>query len=255
MMPLGSLTATTDSIHADHVKKNVWSILEGGGSLPLVFPMFELGFSYCPDGNVEKDESGDTAGYFPRLKIGHRMPHVLVEVLASPGSGRKVLETLYYCPDASSSDPDTTSLTDISAQLRRAQLHSSPLFTLLAVGPALTRSTSPTGEAVNRAMKKWAVSLMLVNIFSEKTNVAEHQSNVKLSGGLNVVYTVDAQQALLQLLHLEQQDRQQKNAGGALIMVRPDGHIANMSWIDERGDLDKQIEQAIEQGFINALGI
>ncbi|KAL3817370.1 hypothetical protein ACHAXA_005005 [Cyclostephanos tholiformis] len=79
MSPLGCLLASADgdrpSSHAIRIKTNVRRILESGGSLPLVFPRYELGFSYGPtDDEVDRnfdhdeDESNDAAGYVPRLK-------------------------------------------------------------------------------------------------------------------------------------------------------------------------------------------
>jgi hypothetical protein len=97
MTPLRSLTPLENSggalsVHATQIEKNVKAILENRGSLPLVFPMYELGFSYCPrdkcDPVHDEDEmKDDTAGYFPLLKVGHRMPHVWVEVVLTPSVG------------------------------------------------------------------------------------------------------------------------------------------------------------------------
>lgn len=84
--------------------------------------------------------------------------------------------------------------------------------------------------------------------------------------GFDVVYDVDTQHALLQLLHdeksLSHNNRANENDDGenenALITVRPDGHIANICWIDEKEGEDeimaKHIQQVVEQGFQNALG-
>jgi len=316
MMPLGSLVSSPKSggmqsgrhsFHADHIEKNVMSILKSGGSLPLVFPRYELGFSYNPNRNVTTSErsdaaatnndeiGGDTAGYFPRLKVGHRMPHVSVEVLAFSSAAGKdgvaVLETLNHCQTASNSDledantddrPIHISLSDISSQLRRAHSCPSPVFTLIAFGPALTSSLTLIGEAVDCVMKKWNVPLMLVSVLPARPDdVYEHQNKVRSSTdddsrngresrGFNVLYTVDTEKALLQLLHdvepalahnTKEQMQQKQNdskAVNALIMVRPDGHIANISWIDEREGVEKivskQIERVMEQGFQNALG-
>jgi hypothetical protein len=44
----------------------------------------------------------------------------------------------------------------------------------------------------------------------------------------------------------------------ALIMVRPDGHVSNVAWINERESGEEilgQIRRAIEQGLENALGM
>lgn len=288
MMPLGSLVSFCRSgemqggrsFHANHLKKNVWSILESGGSLPLVFPSFELGFYYDPNDSINQEgratssingsgSGGDTAGYFPKLKVGHRMPHILVEVLAS-----SPLSTL--CPSPFSSQRDSTehviSLTDISSQLRQACSVSSPVFTLISIGTVLTHAVAFISEAMQCVMKKWHVPIMLVNVLP--AGVKDHLNNMKSStaeshsNDVNVLYAADSQRALLQLLQCTgpEQVRQTQIDGktsenneisiNALIMVRPDGHIANVCWIgeQEREALFKQIQQVIEKGFQNALG-
>ncbi|KAL7526198.1 hypothetical protein ACHAXR_001372 [Thalassiosira sp. AJA248-18] len=289
MMPLGSLISSQNSggrsLHADHIEQNVRSILEGGGSLPLVFPRYELGFSYSPndttyENDIQNKESGDTAGYVPKLEIGHRMPHVLVELLSlsdsKDGKGCAVMETLNHhqpggnnAADAAPASTIHVSLTDISSQLRRAQSYPSPLFTVLAYGPALTNSTSLVREAVNCVMKRWSVPLVLVNVLSPESDVNEHRVEVIStieSDGFNTEHVVDTHQALLQLLHGGQAKQHMTNdsstneryfATNALIMVRPDGHIANISWIKEREGGEKmaeQIEQVVEEGFLNSIG-
>lgn len=310
MMPLGSMVSSSSieryagvqgggrALHADHIERNVRSILEGGGSLPLVFPRYELGFSYDPNGRTEgshagNDDSGDSAGYVPRLKVGHRMPHVLVEVLATSADkddeGWAVMETLNLCRTGSSRDlaganSDSAvhiSLTDISSQLRRVHSYSSPVFTLLAFGPVLTKSTTLAGEVVNHVMKKWNVPTMLVNVLPAESNIGEYS---RLSGtrdgsdseGFKVLNTVDTQQSLLGLLLDEQvlasntkkRTSQKQNDleacenvddfVNALIMVRPDGHIASILYIDaKKKNVETktiQIREVMEQGFQNALG-
>lgn len=49
------------SVHADRVAGNVRDVLEGGGGLPLVFPGYELGFSYGDVGPDGEDGGGDDA--------------------------------------------------------------------------------------------------------------------------------------------------------------------------------------------------
>ncbi len=71
------------------------------------------------------DKSNDRAGYVPRVKRGHRMPHAVVEAMT-----RNSMGNVYF------------SLTDILSKLRRVS--PSPL---LATGPALTTTASDAGIA------------------------------------------------------------------------------------------------------------
>lgn len=305
MAPLGSLVSPRNSggssFHADRVERNVRSILERGGSLPLVFPRFELGFSYTAGRSAtvretaEAKSDNDTAGYFPRLKVGHRMPHIPVEVLVSTGEGWDALETLGSIRQTTSvnnfADDDSDSnkhisLTDISSQLRRAYSYSFPLFTLLAFGPALTSSANVIGEAAICVVEKWKIPLVLVNVLHAGAKINELENNfssadTRDAGELDriiVLQALDTQRSLLELLHKEKRSvgdiktqTLQKQTDGetresaddlvnALIMVRPDGHIANTTWIGneiegKEASMSKEVRQAIEQGYQNALGV
>jgi len=268
MMPLKSLCASNESaslrVHADHIEKNVQSILERGGSLPLVFPRYELGFSYINPNNNGTRESrdagknvpgGDAGGYHPKLNIGHRMPHVVVEVLdASNDAGWAVTETLNHSGrSAGSGSSMCISLTDISSQMRRLCSSPLPMFTLLAVGPDLMNSI--THEVMTSCSKRWNVPVALVNVHTTKPSTEVKQCNV-----LNVV---DAHQALLKLLHNDTKDQTCIGRSGSngstvntLIIVRPDGHITNVSQIRSKTEITlKQIQQVVEQGLQNALKI
>jgi len=323
MMPLGSLmntntnnnnaataadgsksSSSTRNFHANHIENNVRSILENGGSLPLVFPRYELGFSYSPtdndgddddnDGSLQKEMmdsngGGDTAGYFPVLKVGHRMPHVMVDVLAGDdkngkdnGDGWADMESLH--PQTKGSNDNSRhlndgktismSLMDISSQWRRVHSHPSPVFTLFAFGPLLTEisSSCPTEEAVNCAVTKWKVPIVVVNVLSSKPCIHEHldgnsrSTTAATSDGTkgetrnSIIHAVESQQALLELLHSQKATQNNISGSGndnAIIMARPDGHIASIAWIDKgRGaeGVSEQIQQAVEEGFYNALG-
>jgi hypothetical protein len=268
MSPLGGLLADPaaaggdrlSSFHADRIEANVRRILESGGSLPLVFPRFEMGFSYGPPGDGgdvddDADESNDAAGYVPRVKAGHRMPHVLVEAATRPDGdkvGRGVLGT-----HRSSTDDGYLSLTDISSELRRINPSPSPLFTLLAVGPALAAYIPRANEIVTRVTKRWQVPIILVRVLPERDH-----DDARFS---DVVSVIDMRRALPKLLRREKATSRGVNGHGendevvnALIMVRPDGHVSNVAWINERESGEEilgQIRRAIEQGLENALGM
>ena len=257
MMPLGSLcpakrssSSPGHSFHVHHIEKNVRSILDSGGSLPLVFPRYELGFSYDSSALLMNGStSGDTEGYVPRLKEGHRMPHVLVKVLSSSHSGGN---------DAKGTRQ--FSLTDISSYTR--QSYSSPQFTLLAVGPTLPSNLN--NEAIDSVMERWNVPITLVHV------LPDHESeSSQLNDALSVV---DTHQRLFQLLSDERLDIKEQSHEGSLnkeatesntalmnviVMVRPDGHICLVHHF--HGD-DKSFETSaetihlIEQGLRNALG-
>ena len=260
--PLGCLLdGDIPSSHANRIEKNVRGILERGGSLPLVFPRYELGFSYGP-GNDSIDRtfangeegSDDASGYVPRLRTGHRMSHVLLEAnggiygLDAAKTRRNLSDDAYF------------SLTEISSVLQDVNSTPSPLFTLLAVGPIFDIILPCIDEVVSGVTEAWNVPIVLVRVLPGKRHDAVCS---------NVVSVIDARCALSELLRRERalsgdimehsnRDIEYEEAVNALIMIRPDGHIANVAWMHERENDEVEsirIRGAIEQGLEDALGI
>jgi hypothetical protein len=76
MMSLSSLE-TSGSLYGESLVRSIKKILGAGQGLPLLFPRYELGFSYAPSSHLAVND--DTAGFIPRLVEGVRMPHVMVQ--------------------------------------------------------------------------------------------------------------------------------------------------------------------------------
>ncbi|KAL3790414.1 hypothetical protein HJC23_013586 [Cyclotella cryptica] len=287
MMPLGSLLSESGggnhSFHASHVERNVRSILESGGSLPLVFPSYELGFRYnllANDGKSSRESLDDSAGYHPTIRVGHRFPHIEVEVFTPRSSGRlgwSVLETPHQQSSATNeSAAFRISLVDISSQLRQVHSLSIPLFTILVLGSDLIKKSSVLQRVATGVMTKWDVPLIIVNILRERTDHYADESMSPMDGRspkdtyneCKVEDVVDVHQALYQLSlselsnwyddnqsnHRENNPRVEMNA---LVLIRPDGHVANVSCIDmfnTTAQLETQLCTFIEDGFRNSLG-
>jgi 2-polyprenyl-6-methoxyphenol hydroxylase-like FAD-dependent oxidoreductase len=283
MSPLRSLAPIENSggalsFHATRIEKNVNGILEKRGSLPLVFPMYELGFSYCSrdkyDTVHDEDElKDDTAGYFPRLKVGHRMPHVWVEVKPTPSAGKnradwEVLKTHnnHQFRGKSSVAGLQFSLATISSQLRQVFRLPCPQFTLLAIGPRLANSCT-LNKAVKCAIKKWNVPLISIIFLPFKPDDVE-ASNLRYQSDSQLLSVVDINNRLPQLIHdncappvdVEERNANSNNgrnhANNALILIRPDGHIANVAYFHDNPSeiMFEQIQQVIDRGLQNALG-
>ena len=240
MMPLGSLCSESQSLHADHIEKNIKSILESGGSLPLVFPRFELGFSYNTNETPISNDS-DTAGYIPRLKVGHRMPHVLVEVVSSDRADSGSIKQM--------------SIIDVSSEMRRAHKTSPPMFTLLVICPSNLTITR-VYEAVQCLVRKWNVPIILVRVLSSDKSRIQNMDESELHK--DIVSVVDMEQKLLHLAHAERSLANHGEGGSedddvrelsVLILVRPDGHICQMKYLHE----SESYGQIIDEGLQNAL--
>ena len=279
MSPLRSLapienSGGTLSFHAKKIEKNVKAILENRGSLPLVFPMYELGLSYClrdkcDTVNDEDDMKDDTAGYFPRLKVGHRMPHIWVEVVPTPsvGENRADWEGFKTRNNRKSTVVGLQlSLATISSQLRKVFRLPCPQFTLLAIGPRL-RNSYTLDKAVKCAMKTWNVPLISIIVLPYTPDDAE-ALNLRHQIDSQLLSVVDINNILSPLIHdncappvdVEERNANSNNgrnhANNALILIRPDGHIANVAYFhDNPGEIMfEQIQQVIDRGLQNALG-
>ena len=267
MMPLGSLLNEKDSIHASQVGKNVTKILESGGSLPLVFPRYEIGFHYNSEHNQVAMSSDDTAGYHPRIRVGHRFPHIDVKVLSSGplNTGWSVLEAPHQQLRSSANstfDGLHISLVDISSQLKRLHMFSAPFFTLLALG-SIIDSSSAVQTAATDAMNKWNVPLILLNVLREESNWNDKfilrpvDSADSTYNSCRVEYCVDFHRALYQLASNELASSGSDSELNALIMVRPDGHVANALVIDQASsqmELEGQVTSFVERGLSTCLG-
>ena len=275
MSPLKSLTSVESStggalsFHVKQIEQNVMSILENRGSLPLVFPKYELGFSYSPrddfDAVRDEDELQDAAGYFPRLKEGHRMPHVLVDIVTtqSVGEGNANWDILKNINNRqidyeSSAGDMQVSLTTISSHLRRVLRLPSPIFTLLAVVPAMTNCFT-INNAVMRVMNTWNIPIISIAVLPSKPD----PTNIEKT--LSVVDTNNELSRLIQdeiALSVEIGERynntlEDREANTVFIMIRPDGFIAHVAYFRERdvGEIrSEQIQKVIEHGLQNTFG-
>lgn len=236
MMPLASLASLKSSLHANHIEKNVQSILESGGSLPLVFPKFEIGFSSGHETTQSKkeDASNDTEGYYPKMKVGSRLPHVALEVWKS-SLGWSVMETTIHQAGATS-DSLFITLTDISSQLRRVLSYSTPVFAVLVLGPLSTSSLTSMRKSIDKVSRQMNISLVMANIVPEAPTDVYDVSE-------NAIVLIDSQQKVWKMLDEELSSTVQ-NGCNAIVVVRPDGHICSAKFVVE-GQVIDEVESAV----------
>lgn len=261
MLPLASLTEGRNSIHATHVGKNVHKILEKGGSLPLVFPLYELGFSYTEDSNHESMKNNDdSAGFNPSLRVGHRLPHVEMELLDRQINDEwNALEAPHsrFLDDQVHENNTHISLCDISSQLRRWHSVSSPVFSLLTMGVDLAKSAHIIQQVASDIKNKYEISLAAVHVIRhksdwstiKKTNLVQTSYDILL-----VEYLLDVHEQLYRIAQEDLSPDTDDTHLNAFILVRPDGHIANATSRDLAMDLHEQLPIFIEQGLTNSLG-
>jgi hypothetical protein len=214
MLPLVNLQ-NEGNFYGDTIVKNVRKILSSGGGLPLIFPRYEIGFSYDP---MKKLHDGDdTAGYYPKIEIGYRLPHLEVECLAT---------TIH--DDNNNCDVNlatTLTLTDIESQLKqRWNVPHAPRYCLLLYKPFVSQEIRDMAEA-------WANDLCpfsfdTVELYSNRLKAMEKFSH-NLQKNRPSAVLLDTHDRFLDLISGEDDDVDAKSTFHA-VLVRPDGHIANL---------------------------
>jgi 2-polyprenyl-6-methoxyphenol hydroxylase-like FAD-dependent oxidoreductase len=188
------------SWHAKHITSNLRSILQRGGGLPLLFPKYELGFSYGAEdeaegSNTEKDcWKDDTLGYDPKVEVGRLLPHVTVEVVSASSSLYPNLQWI--------SDSRTITTSDLPSQMRM----NDPCFVLLVVG-------HHEGQDDDQLWKKRTEKIASSNLplESKMARVVTERPKNAPSGDDTLVL-------------LDESGQLQSMTKG-IVVLRPDGHI------------------------------
>lgn len=218
MLPLTNLEQR-GNLYGDVIEKNVRRILSSGGGLPLIFPRYEIGFSYHPLKKL--DDKDDTAGYHPKMEVGYRLPHLEVELLSIEKKDNIGIH-------------QTLTMTDIESQLRqRWEVPSPPRYCLLLYKPFFSQ------EMLDRA-ETWAqshcpCSFDTVELYSNPLEAMDKVRKDTTKQSIRPVL-LDIHGAFLDIIR----DKDDKNviddATFYALLVRPDGHIANItSYISSQG--------------------
>jgi 2-polyprenyl-6-methoxyphenol hydroxylase-like FAD-dependent oxidoreductase len=86
MLPLKIFDAAKDNAIVRTIAGKIQDLLDGGHGLPLLFPLYELGFVYGKP--FRGDGSEDTGLYVGHVEVGARLPHCFVEVVEEDGNTR-----------------------------------------------------------------------------------------------------------------------------------------------------------------------
>jgi len=211
MLPLTNL-ASVGNLYGDNIARNVRSILESGGGLPLLFPRFEIGFSYNPLENL--DFGDDTAGYHPKVAIGYRLPHVPVEIIER---GKEKCEAI---------DRFIT-ITDIAAQLKRRWVNPvSPSVSVILWNPFAS-------ESMRRKMRIWAEDqcddeIEAIELYSKRSEVMTRHDEIAKEGMESSVL-LDESMYFASLLGEKRSGMEIESSNTFYaLLLRPDGHIADI---------------------------
>jgi len=210
MLPLASLEEK-GNLYGDYISKKLKQILDRGDGLPLLFPSFELGFTYGDD----NDPVSDTALYnTPDLKLGRRFPHCELEIICN---NIKASDLNKHYSHLVISNGNQVSLTDISAQLQNA--NGAPTFALIVSAECSAELKIWRSFFETLPSEDWVLQLITVHSDHQMWKDSGAYENECLS-------LLDSKNEWKSLMS--------DNAALSAVLMRPDGHIAGI--LQRNGD-------------------
>lgn len=206
MLPLASLEER-GTLYGEYIAKKLKRILDRGDGLPLLFPSFELGFTY----GENNGPVSDTALYTPKLKVGHRFPHCELQIICNDieASG---FNKRY--PHLVISEVNQVSLTDISGQLHDAS-GSSTFALVVSTECMLNLNGWRTFLETVQSSKNCWLKIQVVTVHGD------HQEFI--DSGVN-------ENQCLSLFDVKREWKNLTNNNATLyaVLIRPDGHISSI---------------------------
>ena len=233
MKPLSSLGAK-GSVYGNLITQRVRHILESGGGLPLLFPRYEIDFSYNINDCLE--DKDDTAVYNPRLAVGRRLPHILLQFVGR--SNIRIQKYQHASDQLSLFDEDISldmnfqcdkleklvTLTDIESQIEtRWKTPSMPRYSLFVSGNTVPVSLV---HDIASGVTKNGINISIVEIYLDLKKGKFRHKFLLSQNTFNKVPTYvlsDNNHNFQRLLKLEN-----NHFTDFIMLVRPDGHIANL---------------------------
>lgn len=230
--------------------KEMRDLLKRGEGLPLVFPRFELGFQY---GHVSTANSNfplkeDTRNYIPKLRVGERMPHCRMEVAVDDVDEVQQRFPNLLIEKVKRDERYIISLTDISSQLR--QNLAPPSFAVLLVSAQgednkkdiLSFKGKSSGSYMNILLKVISKIQKETGMNIEPIEVLSMQDNASSTNAGSQLKVYDTEGILEKLTR----ECLKKRIGtgmkdNAVILVRPDGHIALISSLVEETNIESLV--------------
>ncbi len=228
MMPLSNL-AKDGNIYGGHIVRNVRNILQSSGGLPLLFPRFEIGFSY--DASQSLDDNDDTAGYQPKIAVGFRLPHVDVEIMSGPSrvqnaSMRRMKDDVTAI---------TTTLTDVEAQVnerwdssmrpKHSVIMSCPFPSNEIVSQVKKWIRSQWGEHIHASMNEFE---LYFDRCTAMTRVESLTRSVKQDSDIEGQCILFDSNADFRMLQDNYENIENERHSFLALLVRPDGHIQDI---------------------------
>lgn len=261
LLPLAQLQSSPNGLYARNIKNNLRSLLGSGQGLPLLFPKFELDFSYRHDSknkvseaNTDDDWCQDSVASSPQLSLGVLFPHLIATISSEDLFRFPRLQPIYnnkktskdnnnfddsIRPSASAVEPLTNvSTRDLALQLATKERPCS--FCLLEIvteemgASSIERSQNDDDvlisvrESLENHLDFPFVLSRLVVSAKDKNGIPLHELLYKKSTGSNTIFTMfidNLQWNSLNLLPGKEDLR-------IFVVIRPDGHVSAIHTTD-----------------------
>ena len=201
MMPLSNLSQG-NNLFSKTISKNIRNILRTGGGLPLLFPRYELGFTYNINSSM-LDDQDDTAGFIPSIEVGMRLPHIPIKFVT-------------HNDDVSSNQP--ISLTDIESQISsRWNNPIAPRYSLIIFDMDENLLVDDITSNLNDDID---LAITVIEVYSDSSLAATRWK--EYSNGQNNHHVVVQMVSPLDSITAMNDNL---NPGPFAVLVRPDGHV------------------------------
>jgi 2-polyprenyl-6-methoxyphenol hydroxylase-like FAD-dependent oxidoreductase len=195
-----------DSMYAHHIRSNMRSALNRGMGLPLLFPSYEIGFSYHGDSAQTANNNNDpgksrhqqwmldTIPSQPVLAIGALMPHTNVTVVTATMGAETVDRT------------DISTTVDLPAQLHIES--TAPIFVLFCWKPRLWDQNCLQEIAAGISSRLCGLLVRIVLMSDTTKDLKAYESDV--------------------VLLLASKNSSFSNIEPCIVLIRPDGHVSGI---------------------------
>jgi len=253
LLPLTQLQKSPNGVYAKAIKDNLRILLRRGGGLPLLFPRYELDFSYDESNRLEEeneidDWSLDSTSSSPKLAPGILFPHITAtvpfEILDRfprlqpiENNGRVINADDGRSKISSDETSRKVSTRDLAAQLATSQ---TPMaFCLLEIvvstdnnidGEAIVDETLPSLQKTLKETLNIPVLMSRLVVYGkyDEDRMQFDQSNSKEEANNNICQMhIDNHQ--WEALNIPPLAEQSDSRSLLYVVIRPDGHVAAIS--------------------------
>ncbi|VEU36568.1 unnamed protein product [Pseudo-nitzschia multistriata] len=249
LSPLSQLESSPDGIYAQTIKGNLRSLLGSGQGLPLLFPRYELDFSYGAPGehgtsvDGEDEWSQDSVASFPRLVVGGLFPHIVASVepdtlLSFPrlqpidnGEDNANGRNRFIVTGTTADELRTISTRDLPAQLATDETPCA--FCIVEIVSSTGVKPDDTLPSLQKSLQGKLGIPILMSRLTVYSNSDGDQATLNGASQIDVIDTsicdmhMDAHQ--WEDLNLIPGLSEPNSSFKMFVVVRPDGHVAAIS--------------------------